>query len=365
MCHSLRPPALYYPYIHIRSEHWLKATLLCVPVVKRIVPEEYTPEDNHEITRYTRIVGRDGPLLQTVPSFSHAAITAQERLLAKLCENSTAIRRKYDRTKAPAEDEYWIHEAKFDYKLLRFLRRQKLAWYSRHSRAFGHRNWCALHPILGSAIMTTLGLSIAREQHYDIVTPSSHFHEALLANNEDEVFDKLLEGYDPERNPTTAQAGNDLGQLVITMTGINYQALRPEDIPELQASRHFSRFQKLIGESALLVDRESDAHTYRTQLTSKAEDIIDAWHETKTGLSTDIQDVLYGTASGLVAKGPLGQMHAAGIIDLAISGGITVGVKAWRRYRSVHAGDPYRYLTQLDRSQDEALRVTYPLGLDR
>ena len=30
--------ALYYPYIHIRSEHWLKATLLWVPCVKRIVP---------------------------------------------------------------------------------------------------------------------------------------------------------------------------------------------------------------------------------------------------------------------------------------------------------------------------------------
>ena len=34
-------PALYYPYIHIRSENWLKATLLCVPAVKRIVPENY------------------------------------------------------------------------------------------------------------------------------------------------------------------------------------------------------------------------------------------------------------------------------------------------------------------------------------
>jgi hypothetical protein len=28
-------PVLYYPYIHIRSEHWLKATLLCVPTSAR------------------------------------------------------------------------------------------------------------------------------------------------------------------------------------------------------------------------------------------------------------------------------------------------------------------------------------------
>ena len=42
-------PALYYPYIHIRSEDWLKATLLCVPVVKRLIPENYDPEDTGDI----------------------------------------------------------------------------------------------------------------------------------------------------------------------------------------------------------------------------------------------------------------------------------------------------------------------------
>jgi hypothetical protein len=48
-------PALYYPYIHIRSEDWLKATLLCVPVVKRLIPENYDPEDIGDIAPYAKI----------------------------------------------------------------------------------------------------------------------------------------------------------------------------------------------------------------------------------------------------------------------------------------------------------------------
>src|SRR5579884_858666 len=55
MPHPLQRAALYYPYIHIRSEHWLKATLLCAPVVKRIVPDGYVPEDQANIRKYAGI----------------------------------------------------------------------------------------------------------------------------------------------------------------------------------------------------------------------------------------------------------------------------------------------------------------------
>jgi hypothetical protein len=74
-------PALYYPYIHIRSERWLKATLLRMPTVKRIVPEQYTPEDKPAITAYTNTIGPYGQLLQSVPSYTPAAGDAQGRLL--------------------------------------------------------------------------------------------------------------------------------------------------------------------------------------------------------------------------------------------------------------------------------------------
>ena len=176
MSNSIERPALYYPYIHIRSEHWLKATLLCAPAVKRIVPEGYTPEDLPSIVKYTEVEGANGPLLQTVPAASRAADDAQRRLLAKIREHEKDIHRKYQRSKAPSPDQYWIHDAKFNQELLQYLVEHDLAWQSSDPNGYGHRTWYALHPTLGSAIMTTLGLGIAREQNYDIdVNPFDSF----------------------------------------------------------------------------------------------------------------------------------------------------------------------------------------------
>ena len=124
-------PALYYPYIHIRSEQWLKATLLCAPAVTRIVPETYIPEDASHIAHYTRTIGPFGALLQAVPAYSQAADAAQHRLLSNLRRNKERVHSKFSRQPAPASDQYWIHDAKFTADLLRYLTENDLAWPSR------------------------------------------------------------------------------------------------------------------------------------------------------------------------------------------------------------------------------------------
>lgn len=55
--------ALYYPYIHIHNENWLKATLLCFGQVRRIVPDSFTVRDMATIRPYVTLEGPDGPLL--------------------------------------------------------------------------------------------------------------------------------------------------------------------------------------------------------------------------------------------------------------------------------------------------------------
>src|SRR5579862_6353238 len=219
--------ALYYPYIHIRSERWLKATLLCMPSVKRIVPEEYTPEDEPIIKAYTNIAGPNGALLQSIPSYSAAANHAQDRLLHKLREHAGTIMKKYDRKHAPAVDEYWIHTAKFTDALLAYLKDHRLAWPGGDPHGVGRRTWYALHPTLGKAVMTTLGLSIARDQQYDIVTADGDYHEALLATKEDAIFETLLHDSISGRTTTKAQTRHELGQLVITLSGVKFDALLP------------------------------------------------------------------------------------------------------------------------------------------
>jgi hypothetical protein len=138
-----------------------------------------------------------------------------------------------------------FNEAKFIDELLDHLKAHHLAWPSHHSRAYGHRNWYALHPVLSRAIMTTLGLSIASEQRYDLVTAEGAFHEALLATKAHAVFDVLLRDDPNHAEQTRPQARQDLAQRVVFLTGVNYEALHPKSIPELQASMQFQSFQRV------------------------------------------------------------------------------------------------------------------------
>jgi hypothetical protein len=358
-------PALYYPYIHIRSERWLKATLLCMPSVKRIVPQEYAPEDEPTIEAYTHIAGPNGALLQSVPSYTPAAEDAEHRLLHNLQQHANTINKRYDRTRAPAVDEYWIHKAKFIDALLDYLRKHHLAWPSVDGHAVGHRTWCALHPTLGKAIMTTLCLSIARDQRYDIVTADGEYHEALLATKEDAIFETLLHDPTNERSTTRGQTRQELGQLVITMSGVNFNALLPESIPELQASPHFHGFQRLLRTSASTIDQDADYREYKRQIRQEADQIITAWQQTKQDVSKDLREALFeGVALGAEAlktmiKGPEP-------LELAIVGGLGL----WRVSTKVRGllqrrEGTHQYLTDILRAQHPVLQLMYPLGLQQ
>jgi hypothetical protein len=366
MIDVLTRAALYYPYVHIRTEHWLKATLLFFPAVKRIVPETYTPEDLPNIIKYTEIEGVAGPLLQAVPS-SPATDAAQARLLRKLQEHEDEVTRKYSRSSARIPDQYWIHDAKFNYGLLEYLCARQLAWRSFHSQGYGDRNWFALHPVLGSAVMTTLGLSIAREQHYDILTESAEFHEALLANQESEIFEVLLKDEPTASKPTVAQAGTDLSQLVITLAGVNYRALRPEDIPELHSSRHFGRFQNLIRKKGREITSNADPDAYASALKDEANEIVEAWHATRGDLRKDLSDTLFQQGINLAGTTAKALFKAPDSTDLVISGSIAVAQLIYKGVRIVQKHQqarPYQYLTEITESQDKFLRLTCPLGLD-
>ncbi len=361
-------PALYYPYIHVRSEHWLKATLLCAPAVKRIVPETYEPEDSFQIAKYTKIVGPHGALLQPVPAYSEAADQAQRRILEMIENHIDEIRKRYGRDSAPANDQYWIHDAKFSRQLLDLLVENNLAWQSADPHdAYGHRTWYALHPVLGSAVMTTLGLSIAEEQQYDIVTPSSDFHETLLATKEDGIFNALLNppGDVPRKS---TQTRNDLAQLVITLAGINFEALRAEDIPALQGSKHLAGFQKTIRRTAHTIAPRLDAEDYRESLKDAAGEIIQAWSDTKQNTRSAIHKTLSTSTYAVSGSALTTYLTHADVKHAVIGAGVGIGIrfietttdlfKKWRKAR------PYQYLTELVESQDEMLRLTFPLGLE-
>lgn len=42
----MQQPALYFPYVHIRDDEWLKAAALYWPSVRRLVPHGYAKRDS-------------------------------------------------------------------------------------------------------------------------------------------------------------------------------------------------------------------------------------------------------------------------------------------------------------------------------
>lgn len=366
MLDALERPALYYPYIHVRDENWLKATLLCVPLVKRIVPVSYAPEDTPEILKFTRISGPNGPLLQAVPSDSPGSYESQERLLAKLRDHKAEIIQKFSHGNASSRDEYWIHYAKFSDRLVEFLEENRLAWSSEHPNAFGHREWYALHPVLGSALMTTLGLSIANEQHFDIVTPNAEVHDALLATEEDQVFETLMSDKLPKNRRAVWQASRDLGQMVITLSGVNFRALQPEDIPEIQKSKHFRKFQRLLRNRTLAMDNEDKPELYKEKLRLQAEEIVDAWNDTRRDLKTTLRDVF--VEQGVLFSGEALRVLAqrSGVTELLIAAGVSVGLflmKGLTLAQLRERASAFRYLTEIHKAENELLRLTFPIGI--
>jgi hypothetical protein len=214
--------------------------------------------------------------------------------------------------------------------------------------------------------MTTLGLSIAREQQYDIVTPSARFYETLLTSNQKDLLDVLL-GEQPATVATKDQVRYDLGQLVISLTGVNYQALRPEDIPELQTSKSFFKFQALIRDAAQGIVRDGDIREYESGLKTEAQKIIDAWHEIGSHLSKDIKDALFKEALTMSREALKTYLKGTDTEELIISGGIAVGVLVFKTCRMLgqRRSGPYQYLTEIVQNQNQALRMTFPLGLER
>jgi hypothetical protein len=357
-------PALYYPYVHIRSEQWLKATLLCVPAVTRLVPEGYKPEDDIHILPYTEIEGPYGTLLQAIPSYSAAAVMAQERLLEKIEQNFPEIKARFNREKAPSPDEYWIHDAKFSSDLLAYLESNDLAWRSQDPNAYGQRGWYALHPTLGKAVMTCIGLGAARERGLDIVTADGKFHEALLTTREGDVFETLLH---PEGtfSPAANETRRDLGQLVIALAGVNLQALSVDRIPELQQSEKFRAFRETLRESASTIDNDVSEEVYREQLDFEAEKIVDAWRDAVNDTSKDLRKLVFESmALGVEAVKTL--VRGPEALELCIVGGLGVWrIKEEARSYLRSRQKSMNFLSQVHDAQSEVLRLQYPLGLER
>jgi hypothetical protein len=356
------PGALYYPYIHIRDEHWLKATLLCTPTVKRIVPLPYTPEDTAAIKRYTEIQNDRGPLLQ--PSYPTARSEEEQKQLQAFLERpevAAAVHSRFTLEHTAVEEEYWIHDKKIVDALREYLKSTGLAWEPRRTDdVVGKRLGIALNPTLGNAVMTMIGLSIATDDNLDIVTPNAGAHDRILSTKREDIFATII-GAPSQGGKTPAQARKDLAQLIFANT-INLSALPPEELPELQASTEFKVFQELLRTTASTIPRHDDLRDYSSELKQAAKTISDAWQEAQN--KTTLKRVAVVTGLTVAAEATRQYFGAdPKVLSLLIEGALAIGIDLGTHAVEKGATDPYQYLTEIKRAEHETLRLTYPLGL--
>jgi hypothetical protein len=367
--------ALYYPRIHISSEHWLKGTLLSFRQVRRIIPQNYTVKDRAVTEKYTKLKGSNGePLLQAVSLNASPVRQSQTWLRKKINGQIDALVEKYAEGATPPELQsgpkaFEMHARKFvDEALLDLLTSKGLAWYSRESGEPDSDNWVTIHPTLGSAVMSVLALAIARGEGLSVVTYEPDTHQELLANREEDVFDRLIgntlaPGADPEPDVTV----EELAHVVLT-TGFDLTRLTPEQIEELlKEGKDLSALRSKLAEFASRIPEGLGPEERAARIKTEAQAVLEDWNKYTSHLppfakealvdaSLDkIPDLIAESAKEVAAEGlKAAILGAISWPTMAITVVGSAGVKMFRKRDT-----PLRFLTRVNSAVDRSIGSIY------
>jgi hypothetical protein len=365
---ALDRDVLYYPYIHIQDENWLKATLLCFPGVRRMVPPGYLPYDSSTVQEFCELMGpRNTPLLSSVNLFSESAKKAENRLLEKLKENDTFIRSKYSKAKTMKQfgnsgSEFRLHNEKIILGLYNYLTQgpeeEALAWIADppedRPQRLGGGAWLALHPDLGEALLTVKAVALANDYGLDIVTDSSLAHEVVLTRDETEVFDALIGCASQNAAPCADATVDDLMELVMT-ANFDVSALTPRQIADLLADgKDLRRFKNALIPIAATIPPIRNAEERQKRLKDAVGEVIAEWEKYKKSLPKFAVDAIFDSTeikwpdlATSIALGTGGKAWGGGAgFGLGVAVISYAGVKIWREYKK-RVSSPYGYLSKI------------------
>jgi hypothetical protein len=360
--------ALYYPYIHIRDENWLKGTILAFQKVQRIVPDRFTVKDKAITSAYAKLEGPAGPLLESLVVYAPEIRSSQEWLRRKISERIDELTSLYTEDNLARELQsgplaFEMHTGKFlDHQLLELLKSRNLAWHSRESGEADSFNWVTMHPKVGAAMMSVLALAVARIKGLSVVTPSGKAHEQLLASREEDVFEKLME----IPVPASATASKDvtveeLSHVVITM-GFDLTRLSAEQICELlKEGKDLRSFRASVANFASRIPPGLDDAERRKRLRQEAQSVLDEWNGYATKLPPFARDALGDAALDKVPEralelgiGATAATVIGALPGLAISIAVSAGVKMIRKRDT-----PLRFLTRVNKVVNRSIGSIY------
>jgi hypothetical protein len=360
--------ALYYPYIHIRDENWLKGTILAFQKVRRIVPNRFTVKDQAITAAYAALEGPAGPLLDSLVVDAPEIRSSQQWLRGKILERIDELTSRYTEDRLTPELQsgphaFEMHTGKFlDYQLLDLLLSRHLAWHSRETGEPNSHDWVTMHPKMGAAMMSVLALAAARIKGLSVVTPSAEAHQQLLANQEEEVFEKLLEIPLPAGKGTPKDVTvEELSHVVITM-GFDLTRLTAEQICELlKEGKDLRSFRAAVANFASRIPPGIDSSEKQKRLRQEAQAVLDEWNGYTNGLPSFAKEALVDAALDNVPEKALElgvevtTAAALGALPgLLISVAVSGGVKMFRR-----PGTPLRFLTKVNKVVNRSIGSIY------
>jgi hypothetical protein len=215
-------------------------------------------------------------------------------------------------------------------------------------------------------MMSVLALAVARIKGLSVVTPDGATHHQLLANQEEQVFEKLLEMPVPPGQAAAADVTvEELAHVVLTM-GFDLTRLTAEQICELlKQGKDLRRFRAAVANFASRVPAGVDGEERHKRLRQEAQAVLEEWNGYSTGLPPFAKEALVDAALDKMPDKAIevGMGLAAGaatstvigvLPGLLITVAVTTGVNMFRKRDS-----PLRFLSRVNKVVNRSIGSIY------
>jgi len=278
------PIGLYYPYIHIRDDNWLKYAALYWRNMARLKPHGYPARDSWAAEPLL-----DEWLIDITPD--RAASPVSELFLRLTADNAADLRQRYgpveeerrwffSRPGAPSHARMnprlgYVHVSKMSYRLVDAIVDAGLGTVARDLDG----EWLGVHPELANVYMCAVAEEIAAKEHLHPVTDQVLPYAASAGWSVDRLAEVLL----GKRYAAPAPLGDPVGRFVVaafeTVVPANLDAVSFERIMEVRQRyrRELNAFRQYVTlqvEGLTRLSEVSDVNLYRAHLEHEVEQAV-------------------------------------------------------------------------------------------
>jgi hypothetical protein len=263
----VQPHGLYFPYIHVRDDNWLKTAALYWPTVRRLVPDRHQTRDSPTARVFAEagVLGSEDPrtLLATAGLDLLMALRANADELAsryRVVPGDGPAHVDHDTARGvfvPAGHKHlgWVHLDKFPFGAVDMLVGHGLAVRGRDSApsvdseqdpawsdyGYDHypaETWIGLHPAVAGAYMTALVGRFSERGNFQPITDQDDLRAAVPHRDITEAL-QILVG---EASRPPSREGLD------RYVALSVQAVAPADLSMVPPDKILECREKLQGE---------------------------------------------------------------------------------------------------------------------